>query len=171
MKGNSIITSENAETFDHAIRLLDTSIGELRRVAHNLMPETLNRYGLKIAFNDFVTELSTNSTPLLSFRFFGEEVRCNTHLELTVYRIAQELINNALKHSDAKNIDIQLISESDRVCVQVVDNGKGFDTSGNPGDGKGLVSIRERVLANNGRFELASVPGEGTDATIEFFLS
>lgn len=171
MKGNSIITSENAETFDHAIRLLDTSISELRRVAHNLMPETLNRYGLKTALNDFVTEMSTNQTPALSFRFFGEDVRYQTQLELTVYRIAQELVNNALKHSGATNINLQLIGETNRICVQVVDNGKGLDTSGKSGDGKGLVSIRDRVAANNGRFELESVPGQGTEATIEFLLS
>jgi len=170
MKGNSILTSENAETFDHAIRLLDTSISELRRVAHNLMPETLNRYGLKIAFNDFVTEMSTNQTPSITFRFFGQDVRYTNHLELTVYRIAQELVNNALKHSGATTIDLQLIGETDRVCVQVVDNGKGFDTSIKRGEGKGLISITDRVAANNGRFDIESSPGQGTEATIEFLL-
>ena len=171
MKGNSIITSENAATFDHAIRLLDTSISELRRVAHNLMPETLNRYGLKTALNDFVTEMSTGQTPVLSFRFFGEDVRYQTQLELTMFRIAQELVNNALKHSAGTSISVQLIAETDRVCVQVVDNGKGFDASGKSGDGKGLISIRDRVTANNGRFEIESTPGEGTEATVEFLLS
>ena len=170
MKGNSILTSENAETFDHAIHLLDTSISELRRVAHNLMPETLNRYGLKIALNDFVTEMSSDQTPALTFRFFGEDVRYTNHLELTMYRIAQELVNNALKHSGATTIDLQLIGEADRVCVQVVDNGKGFDTTIKRGDGKGLISIQDRVTANNGRFDIESSPGQGTEATIEFLL-
>ncbi len=171
MKGNSIITSDNAEAFDHAIRLLDTSISELRRVAHNLMPETLNHYGLKTALNDFITEMSTNQTPVLTFRFFGEDVRYSTQLELTIYRITQELFNNALKHAGAANIDLQLILEADRVCVQVVDNGKGFDISGKKGDGKGLVSIRERVEAHGGNFDLESKAGEGTEASIEFLLS
>ncbi len=170
MKGNSILTSENAETFDHAIRLLDTSISELRRVAHNLMPETLNRYGLKTALNDFVNELSSDGPPVLSFRFFGNDFRYTTHLELTVYRITQELVNNAMKHSEARNIDIQLIAEQERVCVQVVDNGKGFDTQACQGFGKGLVSIRDRVAANNGRFDIESILNEGTEATIEFLL-
>lgn len=171
MKGNSILTSENAETFDNAIRLLDTSISELRRVAHNLMPETLNRYGLKIALTDFITEISSDQTPALTFHFFGDDVRYTNHLELTMYRIAQELVNNALKHSGATSINLQLIGESDRVCVQVVDNGKGFDTSIKRGDGKGLMSIHDRVAANNGRFEIESSPGQGTEATIEFLLS
>ncbi|MHC1775394.1 MAG: tetratricopeptide repeat protein [Lentimicrobium sp.] len=171
MKGNSIITSENAEAFDHAIRLLDTSIGELRRVAHNLMPETLNHYGLKTALNDFVSEIGNTLTTTLNFGFFGEDIRYNKQLELTVYRIAQELVNNALKHAEASAIDLQLIASADRVCIQVVDNGRGFipGEAGNPG--KGLVSIRERVQAFNGRFELESKPGDGTDISIEFPVS
>lgn len=171
MKGNSIITSENAQAFDHAIKLLDTSISELRRVAHNLMPETLNHYGLKTALNDFIGEMSKNPSTELTFSFFGADIRFEPQLELTAFRIAQELVNNAMKHSGAAKIDLQLIADIDMICIQVVDNGKGFDTKGKLGDGKGLVSIRDRVTANNGRFEIESTPGEGTDATVEFLLS
>jgi signal transduction histidine kinase len=171
MKGNSIITSENAQAFDHAIKLLDTSISELRRVAHNLMPETLNHYGLKTALHDFIAEMSQNPSTELTFSFFGADLRFESQLELTVYRIAQELVNNSLKHSAAAKIDLQLIADIDRICIQVVDNGKGFDTKSITGDGKGLVSIRDRVTANNGRFEIESTPGQGTEATVEFLLS
>jgi len=171
MKGNSIITSANAQAFDHAISLLDTSISELRRVAHNLMPETLNHYGLKTALHDFIGEMSSNLTTELSFGFFGEDIRFESQLELTAYRISQELVNNSLKHSAASKIDLQLITEPDRICIQVVDNGKGFDISEKSGDGKGLISIRDRVAANNGRFEIESTPGQGTEATVEFLLS
>jgi signal transduction histidine kinase len=170
IKGNSIISSENAVIFDQAIKLLDNSIIELRRVAHSLMPETLIHYGLKTAFNDFIADLSTNVSHVLSFRFSGEDIRYNSQLELTVYRIAQELVNNALKHSGAKNIDLQLIAEMNRVCIQVIDNGKGFDSSDKSGTGKGLVSIRERVASTNGRFDMESSPGHGTEATVEFLL-
>jgi len=170
MKGNSIITSENAQAFDHAIKLLDTSIAELRRVAHNLMPETLNHYGLKTALSDFISEMSQNIKTILSFGFFGEDIRFESQIELTAYRIAQELVNNALKHAEATRIDLQLITEPGRICIQVVDNGKGFDTSGKSGDGKGLVSIRDRVAANNGRFDIESTPGQGTEASAEFLV-
>ena len=171
MKGNSIITSENAQAFDHAIRLLDNSISELRRVAHNLMPETLNHYGLKTALHDFIGEMGNNPEVMLTFSFFGADIRFESQLELTIYRIAQELVNNALKHAEAKRIDLQLIADVDRVCVQVVDNGKGFDTKCNPCEGKGLFVIRDRVTAYNGTFELESTPGHGTEASIEFLLS
>ena len=171
MKGNSIITSENAQAFDHAIRLLDNSISELRRVAHNLMPETLNHYGLKTALHDFIGEMGNNPEVMFTFSFFGADIRFESQLELTIYRIAQELVNNALKHAEAKKIDLQLIADVDRVCVQVVDNGKGFDTKCNPCEGKGLFVIRDRVTAYNATFELESTPGHGTEASIEFLLS
>jgi signal transduction histidine kinase len=170
MKGNSIITSENAQAFNHAIKLLDTSITELRRVAHNLMPETLNHYGLKTALNDFTAEMNNNPTTALTFSFFGADLRFESQLELTAFRIAQELVNNALKHSDAAKIDLQLITDIDRICIQVVDNGKGFDTSSQTGNGKGLISIRDRVAANNGTFEIESTTGQGTEASVEFLL-
>ena len=171
MKGNSIITSENAQAFDHAIKLLDTSISELRRVAHNLMPETLNHYGLKTALNDFIAEMNNNPATVLTFNFFGADMRYESQLELTAFRIAQELVNNALKHSGAAKIDLQLIADIDRICIQIVDNGQGFDTTGRSCDGKGLVSIRDRVAANNGTFDIESTPGTGTEASVEFSLS
>ncbi|NVO21078.1 MAG: sensor histidine kinase [Bacteroidetes bacterium] len=171
MKGNSIITEENAQAFDHAIKLLDHSITELRRVAHNMMPETLVHYGLKAAFEDFISRMRTEDLPGIDFQFFGEEGRYSSELEITVYRIGQELVNNALKHSEAQSINLQLISESSRLCIQVMDNGKGFDTSLKSSGGKGLESIRDRVAANNGKFEIWSKPSEGTEATVEFLLS
>jgi signal transduction histidine kinase len=167
MKGNSIISSANIEIFDQAIRLLDNSIVELRRVAHSLMPETLNQYGLKTAFNDYIADLRTDNVNV-TFRFSGEDTRYNSQLELTLYRIAQELLNNALKHSDAKNIDLQLITETNRVCIQVLDDGKGFIVSERSGNGKGLMSIRDRVTVSGGRFDIESSPGHGTEATVEF---
>jgi signal transduction histidine kinase len=115
--------------------------------------------------------MSENPATTLSFGFFGEDIRFESQLELTAYRIAQELVNNAMKHSGATKIDLQLIAEPDRICIQVVDNGKGFDTTGKTGNGKGLVSIHDRVAAYNGTFEIESTPGQGTEATVEFLLS
>jgi signal transduction histidine kinase len=135
------------------------------------MPETLNHYGIKTALNDFVIEMNNNPSTALTFSFFGADIRYESQLELTAYRIAQELVNNALKHSEATKIGLQFIADIDRICIQVVDNGKGFDMSGKSGDGKGLISIRDRVAANNGTFEIESTPGQGTEASVEFLLS
>lgn len=168
MKGNSIITQESAEAFDHAIQLLDTSISELRRVAHNMMPETLNNYGIKTALGDFIQKLNTGKEPKMQFLAFGDDVRYSSQLELTVFRIAQELVNNALKHAEAKNINLQLISEPNRVCIQVIDDGKGFDIQTISGKGKGIENLRDRVISYHGRFEIDSNEGNGTEILVEF---
>lgn len=168
MKGNSIITQESAEAFDHAIRLLDSSISELRRVAHNMMPETLNNYGIKTALGDFIQQLSTGKGPTMQFLPFGDDTRYSSQLELTVFRIAQELVNNALKHAEAKSINLQLILEANRICLQVTDDGKGFDKHAISGKGKGIENLRNRVLSYNGHFEIDSNEGNGTEILVEF---
>jgi len=172
MKENSIITSENLAHFNHALDLLDTSIAEMRRVAHNLMPETLMHYGLRTALTDFVRQVSPEGVPQIRLNTFGDDLRYSKELEITVYRITQELVNNALKHANAQLIDIQLFTETERICVQVIDNGIGFNTNEHNGKaGKGLQNISDRVTAFNGHFEIISESGKGTESTLEFLIS
>jgi two-component system, NarL family, sensor kinase len=169
MKENAVISSDNITAFNQALGLLDNSIKELRRIAHNLMPETLMHYGLRTALQDFITQLPADSCKI-SFHSYGNEFRYQNDIELAAYRITQELVNNALKYSDAAKIDIQLFLEESRLSVQVSDNGKGFDTAvlKENLEGKGLQSIRNRVAMLKGKFEISSNIGEGTEAIIEF---
>jgi two-component system NarL family sensor kinase len=173
MKENAIITSENLAHFNHALDLLDTSITEMRRVAHNLMPETLMHYGLQTALADFIRQVEPEGLPIIRFNTFGNDLRYEKELEITLYRISQELVTNSIKHAHAKQIDIQLFTEGNRICVQIVDNGIGFDPERpDPSKtGKGLKNIRDRVTAFNGRFEILSQHGKGTESTIEFLIS
>ena len=173
MKENSIISSENLAHFNHALDLLDTSIAEMRRVAHNLMPETLMHYGLQTAIADFVRQVEPEGLPVIRFNSFGENLRFEKELEITVYRITQELVNNALKHANAKQIEVQLFTEKGRVSLQVVDNGTGFNPNMATGQtaGKGLKNINDRINAFNGHFEILSEPGKGTECTLEFLIS
>jgi len=173
MKENSVMSHENVSAFNHAISLLDTSISELRRIAHNLMPETLNHYGLKTAVEDFCTQVSPAGLPEISLQFFGDDIRYTKELELTMYRIIQELVNNALKHSGASRINIQVFTEPKRLFAQITDNGIGFNASAIEKErkGKGLENIRDRVTALNGRFDIWSSPGEGTEMSVEIEIS
>jgi len=173
MKENAVITHENISAFNHAISLLDTSITELRRIAHNLMPETLNHYGLKTAIEDFCTQVAPGGAPEIGLQFFGENFRFTKELELTIYRIIQELVNNALKHAEATQINVEVISEPERLFARVSDNGKGFDVSGKDTErkGKGLDNLRDRVVALNGRFDVWSRPGQGTEISAEIQVS
>jgi signal transduction histidine kinase/Tfp pilus assembly protein PilF len=171
-KGNYIINQENVEIFDHALDLLDNSIKELRRVAHNMMPEALLKFGLKDALQDFCSSICLDKKLNIAFKFYGEPGRFENALETTVYRIGQELVNNAIKHANATEIFVQLIQESIRVHLTVTDNGCGFDTSMiNNLKSAGLQNIRARVQSFNGQFDIDSKPGKGTEIAVEFTIS
>ena len=169
MKGNMILTSENVSLFNHALSLLDSSISELRRVAHNLMPATLNHYGLHTALGDYAKQVSPHDQPKVRFIAIGENIRYNKELELTAYRIAQELVNNAMKHANAKTIDMQLFTEPNRLCIQITDDGVGFEPNeAYQKEGKGLKSIRDRVTTFNGKINIWSKASQGAEIMVEF---
>jgi two-component system, NarL family, sensor kinase len=169
MKGNYILNEENVNQFDHAIDLLDNSIKELRRVAHNMMPEALLKFGLKDALQDYCDQLSGGKNIKVTFNFFGEHKRFDNSLEITVYRIAQELAYNALKHANATEILIQIVQEDNRIHLTVMDNGKGFDPAKvDTLKSKGLTNIRARVESFNGHIDIDSQLGKGTEIGVEF---
>jgi two-component system, NarL family, sensor kinase len=173
MKVNPIITSENLNLFNHALDLLDTSITEMHRVAHNLMPETLVHYGLQTALADFIRQVKPEGLPIIRFNSFGDDLRYEKELEITIYRIAQELVNNALKHADAKQIEVQMFLEKTRISLQVTDNGKGLEANNGDGSkhGNGLEIVNDRVTAFNGHFEIISQSGKGTECVLEFLIN
>lgn len=164
MKGNLTIPEENVASLNSAIELLDTSIKELRRVAHNLMPESLMKYGLNAALADFC-----RSTDKVTYHFYGIDRRPDEKTEIASYRIVNELVNNCLRHSEAKNINVQLVLDEARVHVIVEDDGKGFDVeSAEANSGNGLKNIRSRVTSLGGKIEIISTPGKGTEVNVEF---
>jgi len=164
MKGNMTIPEESVASLNSAIDLLDTSIKELRRVAHNLMPESLMKYGLNAALSDFCL-----STDKVKYHFFGIDRRPDEKTEIATYRIVNEVVNNALRHSEAENINVQLLIDESRLHVTVEDDGKGFDASiVEDGGGNGLKNIRSRVTSLGGTLEIFSEPGKGTEVNVEF---
>jgi signal transduction histidine kinase len=154
------------ESFDKTMSLLDESIGEMRRIAHHLMPDSLSRFGLKAAITEFC-----KSIPHARFSWFGGDERFDTRLELSLYRIAYELVNNALKHSGASVIKVQIVRDPDRIALTVEDNGCGFNVAGGQtGEGMGLSNVRAQVTSFNGVIDVGSAPDEGTEINVEFQL-
>lgn len=171
MKGNMVLSSESVTSYDKALGMLDSSIKELRRVAHNMMPEALVKFGLKDALSDFCHSLE-NKQIQINYQWFGIEKRFDQKLEIGLYRIAQELINNAFKHAQATELIVQLVQEENRASLTVQDNGKGFDTAIlRTSKGAGIANIRSRVESLNGTFDFASAIGKGTEVTVEFHLN
>jgi len=171
MKNNVVLNNESFKDFNHAVGLLETSIMELRRVAHNMMPEALLNLGLKDALNDFCAELDKIDPTHILFQSFGQFERIDSGLEINAYRIILELVNNALKHSGAKELVVQMIQEPDRLCFIVHDDGIGFDSKKVfAKGGLGLASVKSRVDLFNGRMEINSNSLKGTEITVEFTI-
>jgi signal transduction histidine kinase len=163
--GIIVLENTDVEHFDKALSMLDEAIGELRRVAHNMMPYSLMRFGLQAALSDFC-----DGIPTVAFNYYGINSRLNQKLETMLYRITHELINNALKYAEATHILVQIIRESDRIALTVQDNGRGFDLS-LKNKGTGLQNIRTRVASYNGTMDVYSKTGEGTEVNVEIILT
>ena len=169
MKDNLIITPDNMAVFERSLDMLDTSIKELRRVAHNMMPEMLTKFGLDEAVKEYCN--TVNGTKLVSVKYqsLGMESRPDKAVEIIIYRIIQELLNNILKHAAATETFVQMIREESRLNVVVEDNGKGFDASlPENNKGAGWVNIRSRVEYLKGQLDVHSEPGKGTLVNMEF---
>ncbi|MCO5255893.1 MAG: sensor histidine kinase, partial [Lentimicrobium sp.] len=164
VKSGVILETEDVQKFNRVVNLLDESMQELRRVAHNMMPESLSRYGLKVALNDFC-----RSIPNLKFHFFGNEDRLEPRLEVMIYRTIHELVNNALKHASADAINVQLIQQMDSVTLTVHDDGRGFDPAAAV-TGTGLNNIRSRAEMFRGTVDIGSAPGKGTEVSVSFMI-
>lgn len=145
---------------DAAIRLVDESVMEMRRVAHHIMPEELQKHGLATSLSDFAI-----SIPGAQFHYFGDEHRLPAEIELVLYRCAYELVNNAIKHAGAEHIDIQLMVEDSLVTLTISDNGKGMDVE-TANKGFGLQNIRSRIAQYEGQMEIITAPDNGTEINI-----
>jgi len=146
---------------------IDDSLQELRGVARNLMPETLLKYGLKAALEDYCSTLKYKDTNIVLQYYSTKDIE-DKSTKLTIYRIIQELINNALKHAQATEILVQFIHEKGKVDITVEDDGIGFDNNKlNQENGLGLANLKNRVNFLNGQMDVRSVINEGTSVNIQ----
>ncbi|WP_373833693.1 ATP-binding protein [Bacteroides heparinolyticus] len=161
----SALAKADAERLAKAREMLDELAMEFRRMAHNLMPYSLSRYGIKTSLEDFC-----RSVPMANFQFFGENLQLGSRLEVLIYRCAYELINNAIKHAEATRINVQLTVDERLVSLSVQDDGKGFDPE-TVAYGAGFTNMHNRIVSHNGKINVYSSPGEGTEITIEIELT
>ncbi|HWR32084.1 MAG TPA: sensor histidine kinase, partial [Chitinophagaceae bacterium] len=169
MKDNLIVTTDNMAVFERSLDMIDTSIRELRRVAHNMMPVMLKKFGLDEALKEYCNTVNATKLVTVKYQSHGMETRLEKSIEIIVYRIIQELLNNVLKHAVATEVFVQLIREESRLNVVVEDNGKGFDTNlPENNKGAGWANIRSRVEYLKGQLEIHSEQGKGTLVNIEF---
>lgn len=164
IKNTHLLTESDAVRFAKALKIFDEFMKELRRVAHNLMPESLSHCGIKTSLEDFC-----RSIPTANFQFFGKNLRLDSRLEVLIYRCTCELVNNAMKHAEATHINVQLTVDERLVSLSVQDDGKGFDP-GSVAYGAGFANMHNRISAYNGKLNVYSSPGKGTEVSIEIEL-
>ncbi len=149
---------------------LDHSVTELRRIAHNMMPVNLLKFGLRTALKDICESLMTDSTSI-DFQAYGIENDIPEQTQLNIYRIVQELLANAIRHANAAHIILQCSQNGNSFLITQEDNGKGFNPDMiEKGKGIGLENIKNRVGFLKGKMEIESVINEGTIINIELYV-
>jgi signal transduction histidine kinase len=161
----------NGSELHKVIGQLDSSISELRRIARNMMPEALLKFGLDIALKDLCGSMMTEAVKI-GYQSFGIESSIPQDTQVTIYRIVQELLTNATRHAHASNILVQCSQNGDTFLVTIEDNGKGFDTAlASRAKGIGLGNVKRRVDYLHGNMEIISAENEGTTINIELHVA
>lgn len=161
----------NDELFAKSYELTDTASVELRRIAHNLMPEVLLKLGLLNAVQDLCNNINMGRLLKVSLQSYGMEKRLTGNTEVMLYRIIQELLNNIIKHSQATEVLIQFNKHSDRLTITIEDNGRGFNVEEAAASGNaGIGTIKSRVNYLNGQLNIDSKQGIGTTVIMEFLM-
>lgn len=149
-------------------QLEDTTV-EVRKTAHNLMPDILLEEGLANALASYCEKLGRQTDLEIDFMEYGVIPRMDEEIDISIYRMIQELIQNALKHAkDATGILVQISCTETVLNITVEDNGMGFPEDEPGPEGVGLKYIRKRVAALQGHMDVESAPGKGTTVYIEF---
>ncbi len=164
------LLAERAD-FIRALKLVDETTSELRKTAHNLMPEVLLNGGLETAVVNFCKHISKTKKPEIHVLSYGLIPRMDLSFELSVYRIVQELINNVIKHAHASQAILQLNWQEHAFLVTIEDDGAGIPVEKmQQGAGIGISNIHARVRALEGHIELESNVGSGTTVYLQFAI-
>ena len=154
---------------DEAYTELEEAARELRKTAHNMLPDILIQSGLETAVGLFCEKTRKAAQLDLRFEAIGNVPRLHSDVELDIYRMIQELVQNILKHASASHVLIQLVFRDDLLSITAEDNGVGCSPDKLKSDEGGLSSIRTRVQAMAGHLEISSSgPGKGTTVYMEF---
>lgn len=161
------------EYYTNLISLVDTAIKEYRSVSHNIIPPNLTQDGFVEAVKLTCSKLNSD-TVKFTIKSNLEHIKITSEIEMELYRITQELINNALKHANAQKIDITFnINESKMLSIKIIDNGDGFDVEKNVNNTKtgiGLKNILSRIHFLKGTINITSKIGIGSQFIIKIKL-
>lgn len=163
---NRNLSKEKIKT---AISILENAIRGVKDISNNLSPAVLKNFGLERAIGQLCSRVRGTGQLKVEYFTHGMEDRLDSRIELALFRIAQELFNNILKHAEADRVELQLIRHASSLLMMIGDDGKGFDIPIEKlkAKGFGLNNVTSRVQSLKGRLDIDSVKGKGTTVTIE----
>lgn len=158
---------QGSADFEKGIELLDKAHQELRQVSHHISPEILNQLGLVEALRDYCEGIEKSSHLVIDFQAFEVSAIFSEEKKLHIYRIIQELLQNVLKHAEAKSVILQLMGQEKGLTITVEDDGKGWvDT--HEAKGIGWANVQSRLALLGGKATVHAEKGGGT--SIEMIL-
>jgi len=158
------------DKFTKSYELIDEVSNDLRSISHNLLPKVLLDFGLIEALETLSEKIQTTKNVDMVFLYTGSKERFDQVMELGIYRVCQELINNTIKHAKARKISMQLLNLGNLLRLIYEDDGVGFLPAKNT-QGLGILNIENRIKAFGGEVNIDSLPGKGMTATIEIELN
>lgn len=171
---NTCTDSNNKKILDNTNLVTNEAIASIKEISNNLSPHVLTNFGLVSALKNFIHKI--NESNVVRVELIGNlgEERFNANTEVILYRATCELINNTLKHAQAKNISIDISKHLRTLTIQYQDDGLGFDielTEQLQGGGMGFQNISSRLKSINGMFVINSALGDGTNALLKVKLN
>ena len=157
---------ENRELIASTSAVIDEAIRSLREISNNLSPQVLNDFGLVRGITNFINKNPQLRTIEMRFDTNLRKERFGHDIEVILYRVICELINNSLKHSGCTKIELDLQLVYDRIYLTYSDNGRGFDTQAVADYGMGMSHLTSRIHSLGGTIELTRQPNKGMAASI-----
>ena len=154
------------EILDNTTAVIDEAIRSLREISNNLSPHVLNDFGLVRGVQNFIDKSAAIHDVKLRFTTNLRAERYDTDVEVILYRIICELINNSLKHSGCKHIGLSLVQKAPELALDYTDDGRGFNPQATLDCGMGLSNIASRINSLGGTFQIVSSQGGGMRASI-----
>ena len=170
---NKLQEQPSPELLAKTDQLLDDAYQKIRGIAHAKNAGVIAKQGLLPAVQQMARALAIHKSLTIEVHEYGLEQRLENSLELTIFRMLQELLANVIKHADATEVNIHLINHGDSLNIMIEDNGKGFDSRQltKTNSGMGLTTIEKRVEYLNGRMSIESEPQQGTSIIIDIPVS
>jgi signal transduction histidine kinase len=150
--------------------LLDETVAETRHIARNMQPSALMEFGLVTALRDLTARVHGKGVPHITFQHFGEFTDIDRDIALNCYRIIQELVQNSLKHGQAREILVQITRTDNQLALLVEDDGAGFDPQ-NAKKGMGTDNLARRAQFLKGELSVQSAKGQGASTMVTVPLS